>query len=186
MMKDKWKDVFKENKEFFSEQFPLPAGHEERFKAKLNQNKGVSLKPTYNYWKVAAIFVPLFMLATYFFLEFNSSQEPLQEVNLSDYSPELSEAENYLAYVVKEKTEKIKSLQNKENQTLIDHSLNELDSLQANYNQLLFDLKESGGNPQVIKSVVINLQLQVEVLENVMNRLEINQEIKQNYNENTI
>src|SRR5690606_33346168 len=107
-------------------------------------------------------------------------------VNLAEYSPELGEAENYLAYVVKEKTEQVKSLQNKENQDIINHSLNELDSLQTNYNQLLMDLKESGGNPLVIKSVVVNLQLQVEVLESVMNQIEINQEIKQNYNENTI
>jgi len=185
-MEDKWKDIFKKNRELIQDEFTLPAGHEERFLAKLNEYHGVSSKPRFNYWKVAAIFVPVFMLSAYFFLEFNHSQKPAGEINLSEYSPELGEAENYLAYVVKEKTKQVESLKNKENQTLINHSLNEIDSLQSNYNQLLMDLKESGGNPQVIKSVVTNLQLQVEVLESVMSQIEINQEIKQNYNENTI
>jgi len=185
-MEDKWKDIFKKNKELIQDEFTLPAGHEERFLAKLNEYHGVLSKPRFNYWKMAAIFVPLFMLSAYFFLELNPSRESAHEVNLSEYSPELGEAENYLAYVVKEKTKQVESLKNKENKAIINHSLNELDSLQSNYNQLLADLKESGGNPQVIKSVVTNLQLQVEVLESVMNQIEINQELKQNYNENTI
>jgi len=185
-MEDKWKDIFKKNRELIQDEFSLPAGHEDRFLAKLNEYHQVSSKPKLNYWKVAAIVVPLCMLSAYFFLEFNPLKQSAPEVNLSDYSPELGEAENYLAYVVKEKTKQVQSMKNKENQTIINHSLNELDSLQSNYNQLLIDLKESGGNPQVIKSVVTNLQLQVEVLESVMNQIEINQEIKQNYNENTI
>ena len=183
-MEDKWKDIFKKNRELIQDEFPLPAGHEERFLAKLNQHHQELSQTKFNYWKVAAIFIPVLMLSAYFFLEFNPSEKSAQKVNLAEYSPELGEAENYLAYVVKEKTEQVKSLQNKENQNIINHSLNELDSLQSNYNHLLMDLKESGGNPQVIKSVVTNLQLQVEVLESVMNQIEISQEIKQNYNEN--
>gem|GEM_PF-1095677 len=185
-MEDKWKDIFKKNRELLRDEFPLPSGHEERFLVKLNEYHRVAPKSRFNYWKVAAIFVPLLMLSAYFFFEFNPSENAVQEVNLSEYSPELGEAENYLAYVVKEKTKQVESLKNKENKTIINHSLSELDSLQMNYNQLLVDLKESGGNPQVIKSIVTNLQLQVEVLESVMNQLEIKHEIKQNYNENTI
>lgn len=185
-MEDNWKEIFKKNRELFQNEFTLPAGHEDRFLTKLNRHHRDLRERSFNYWKVAAVLIPLLMLSAYFFLELNPSRRSEPEVSLSEYSPELGEAENYLAYVVREKTKQVESMKNQENQTIINHSLNELDSLQSNYNQLLMDLKESGGNPQVIKSVVTNLQLQVEVLESVMNQIEINQEIKQNYNENTI
>ena len=180
-MEDKWKEIFKSNKAFFQDEFTVPEGHEERFLAKLREC-GEAKTSGFNYWKVAAVLVPLLMLGVYFYLEFAPFKSQPEKVELAEYSPDLGEAENYLAYVVKEKTNEINQLKNPENQELINYSLNELDSLQSNYNQLLNDLEESGGNPQVIKSVVVNLQLQVEVLESVLKQLEFKQEIKNNFN----
>ena len=182
-MEDKWKEIFKSNREFFREEFQVPSGHEERFLAKLNADPNPGKTFQVNYWKATAVLVPLLMLSAYFFLEFNPLKTRSEKVELADYSQGLGEAENYLAFVVKEKTKEINQLKTSENRDLINHSLNELDSLQSNYNQLLMDLKESGGNPQVIKSVVMNLQLQVEVLESVMKQLEFKQEIKNNFND---
>lgn len=182
-MEDKWKEFFEKSKPQFRNEFDLPKGHEERFLEKLNQQKSLSKKVSINYWKIAAVLIPICMLSIYFVLEFDS--EPKQtKVNLADYSPQLGEAENYFAYMIKEKVKEVKSLENPENKKLVDHSLNELDTLQKNYTQLLKDLKQSGGNPQVIKSIMTNLQLQIEVLESVLNRIEIKQEIKQTSDEN--
>jgi hypothetical protein len=186
MMEDKWKKIFNQNRAILQDEFPLPIGHEERFLAKLNEHRNTGKISRMNYWKVAAVLIPILMLSAYYFLELNPIKIQPETVELADYSKDLGEAENYLAYVVKEKTKEINQLKNKENKDLINHSLNELDSLQSNYNQLLKDLKESGGNPQVIKSVVMNLQFQVEVLESVMNQIQTNQQIKNNYDENTL
>src|SRR5690606_25444465 len=186
MMEDNWENIFKQNKEFFRDEYPLPAGHRERFMAKLKKYHQEEKKSEFSYWKVAAVLIPLLMLSAYFYLDFYSQNDSGQNVELADYSKNLGEAENYLAFLVKEKSNQLRSLKNNENKELINHSLNELDSLQSNYNQLLADLKESGGNPQVIKSVVLNLQLQVEVLESVLKQLEFKQEIKNNFNENAI
>lgn len=182
-MEDKWKEFFEKSKPSFRNEFDLPKGHEERFLQKLNQQKSSKKKTTLNYWKIAAVLIPICMLSIYFVLEFDSEPKNT-EVNLADYSSELGEAENYFAYMIKEKVKEVKALENPENKKLVEHSLNELDVLQKNYNQLLKDLKQSGGNPQVIKSVMTNLQLQIEVLESVVNQIEIKQEIKNSSDEN--
>lgn len=183
-MDDKWKEFFEKSKVELQGEFVLPKGHEDRFLQKLKAGSS-ERKFTLNYWKVAAVLTPLFMLSVYFVLEYDS--EPKQtEATLAEYSPELSEAENYFAYMIREKVKEVESLKNPENKSLVEHSLNELDSLQFNYSQLLKDLKQSGGNPQVIKSVMTNLQLQIEVLESVLNQIEINQEIKKTTNENIL
>lgn len=181
-MEDKWKDFFEKSRTEIQQQFELPKGHEERFLQKLNQ-QSANQKSSFNYWKIAAVLIPICMLSIYFVLEFETAPQQTQ-MSLAEYSPELSEAENHFAFMINEKVKEIKSLQNSDNKHMIDHSLNELDSLQSNYNQLLKDLKQSGGNPLVIKSVVTNLQLQLEVLESVLNQIEFKQEIKKTTNEN--
>lgn len=183
-MDDKWKEFFEKSKVELQQEHTLPKGHEERFLQKLKAGSN-ERRLTFNYWKVAAVLIPIFMLSVYFVLEYDQKPEQT-DVNLAEYSPELGEAENYFAYMIKEKVKEVESLKNPENKQLVEHSLNELDSLQFNYSQLLKDLKQSGGNPQVIKSVMTNLQLQIEVLESVLNQIEINQEIKKSTNENIL
>lgn len=184
-MEDKWKEFFEKSKPQFRSEFDLPKGHEERFLQKLNQQQKSKPKPSFNYWKVAAILVPVLMLSAYFVLEFES--EPKQaEINLAEYSPELSQAENHFSYIINEKVKEVKSLNTGENKKLVENSLNQLDSLQSNYNQLLKDLKQSGGNPLVVKSVMTNLQLQMQVLETVISQIEFKQEIKKTTNENIL
>jgi hypothetical protein len=185
-MEDKWKEIIRDNRDIMQEEYSLPKGHEDRFLAKLKErNKEVERKP-FNYWRVAAIFIPICMLATYFFLEFQpQSGEGFQNSNkiLASYSPELNEAENHFSFIVQQKVEEVKALQNPENKYFIHKSLKNLDELQKDYNRLLVDLKESGGNSQVVRSILLNLQLQVELMENVLTQIETIQELKTNQNE---
>ncbi len=182
-MEDKWKHIFNQNKDRIQEEFSLPVGHEKRFLDKLNQQNQKTQTSNFNYWKVAAVLIPLLMLSVYFWTEFRT--EPLLDSNttLAAYSPELGEAENYLSYLVEMNVKQIKSMETAENQELVDNSLSKLDLLQKDYNRLLLDLKESGGNPQVMKSVLMNLQLQVKVLEQVLDHMNSIQEFKNNNNE---
>lgn len=181
-MEDKWKDFFEKSKSELQPEFELPQGHEQRFLQKLNAQKAQK-KSGFNYWKIAAVLIPVLMLSVYFALEFQPESKQSQ-VNLAQYSPELGEAENYFAYMIDQKVKEVESMKTSENKTMVEYSLNELDSLQTNYNQLLKDLKQSGGNPQVIKSVMTNLQLQIKVLESVLNQIEIKQEFKKPSDEN--
>lgn len=182
-MEDNWKHIFKQNKDRIQEEFSIPAGHEKRFLEKLIQEKRKSERPHFNYWKVAAVMIPLVMLSIYFWKEFRTEPLPDSNLTLAAYSPELGEAENHLSYLVEMNVKQIKSMETDENQELVDDSLSQLDLLQKDYNRLLLDLKESGGNPQVLKSVLLNLQLQVEVLEKVLDQMSNIKEFKNNSNE---
>ncbi len=182
-MEDKWKNIFDQNKDLIREEFPLPSGHEKRFFDKLEQNFPAVEKLRFNYWKVAAVMIPILMLSTYYWLEMRPENVQNNSVTLAEFSPELGEAENQLAYIVEMNVKKVKSLENTDNQDLVNTSLSKLDMLQKDYNHLLIDLKQSGGNPQVMKSVLMNLQLQVEVLESVLTQINTIQEFKNNQDE---
>lgn len=185
-MEDKWKEIFRENRDKMQNDYTLPKGHEERFLAKLKERNKEAKKKPFNYWKVAAIFLPICMLATYFYLEFKpQTVESNTHPNriLASYSPDLNEADNHFSFLVQQKLEEVKSLQTPENKNFINKSLKSLDELQKDYNRLLIDLKESGGNSQVVRSILMNLQLQVDLLENVLTQIETIQEIKTNQNE---
>lgn len=184
-MEDKWKDLIGQNKEKFQKEFTLPSGHEDRFLSKLKERNKQQPKEQLNYWKVAAIFIPIAMLATYFFLEFSLSTTDTveNEAILAAYSPDLNEAKNYFSYIVQQKIEEVKALETSDNRLFIDHSMTSLNELQKDYNRLLIDLKESGGNAQVVRSILQNLQFQVELLENVLSQIESIQNLKTKQNE---
>lgn len=182
-MEDNWKHIFNRNRDKIQEEFSLPVGHEKRFLEKLNQQNKNRYRSNFNYWKIAAVMIPLLMLSVYFWTEFRTKPLPDSTTTLAAYSPELGEAENHLSYLVEMNIKQIKSMETAENQELIDNSLSKLDLLQKDYNRLLLDLKESGGNPQVLKSVLMNLQLQVKVLEQVLDQMNSIQEFKNNSNE---
>lgn len=184
-MEDKWKDIIGQNKEKFQQEFTLPKGHEDRFMSKLKEQNKQQQKVQINYWKVAAIFIPIAMLATYFFLEFSpTTNETLENDRiLAAYSPDLNEAENHFSYIVQQKIEEVKALETPDNRLFIDHSMTSLNELQKDYNRLLIDLKESGGNAQVVRSILQNLQFQVELLENVLTQIESIQNLKTKQNE---
>lgn len=184
-MKDKLAEFLKQNKEQILENHTLLEGHEARFENKLNTiNTQVTSK--FNYWKVAAILIPVLMLSAYYFLEKKPQQSESQIINLAEYSPELDHAENYTSNIVQQKVEKINQLKNYENQIMVDQSLADLQLLQNNYNTLLNDLMESGGNPKVAQSILLNLDLQVKLLETAMQQIQTIQEFKSNPNENNL
>lgn len=183
MMQDNWRKIFEDNKEEFREEFQLPSGHEKRFLGKLDREFPAVEKPKFNYWKVAAVLIPLMMLSIYYWVEMRPEKIENPTFTLAEFSPELGEAENHLSYLVEMNVEKVKAMETGENRDLVENSLLQIQNLQSDYNYLLKDLKESGGNPQVMKSVLMNLQLQVEVLEKVLMRIQTIQEFKNNPNE---
>lgn len=181
-MKDNWKETWANNKDALQPHYQLPKGHEDRFLKKLNQHKNKE-KKSINLWKYAAVITPIFMLSIYFVLE-SREMEQNNPIEVREYSADLGEATDHFSYIISEKVKEVKAQKTPENAQMIDKSLNELKSLQENYNKLLLDLKESGGNPQVIKSIMLNLNLQIKILESVLNQIEFKQELKQHPNEN--
>lgn len=69
------------------------------------------------------------------------------------------------------------------NQGMIDDSFKKLTALQTEHQEILKDLQESGGNPQVIQSILLNLQLQIEILQQTLDNISHHEEINSHPNE---
>lgn len=180
-MEDHWKKILKANKQHIQPEFELPEGHEKRFLARLNANK--QAKPPVNYWRIAAVFIPLFLLSIYYWLEIRPEKTTKHAVELADYSLELNEASDHLSFIVEQKSERLMDLMESNNQGMIDDSFKKLTALQTEHQEILKDLQESGGNPQVIQSILLNLQLQIEILQQTLDNISHHEEINSHPNE---
>ena len=68
--------------------------------------------------------------------------------------------------------ETISGKRTEENTRIIDDAFKQLEILEANYQKLTLELKESGADKRVIHAMITNFQKRLYVLENLMDRLE--------------
>ena len=66
----------------------------------------------------------------------------------------------------------IRSKKTGANQKIIDDAFEQLDILEADYRKLTLELKESNADKRVIYAMIANFQRRLEVLQNLMDRLE--------------
>src|SRR5699024_9942169 len=168
------------HKQHQSPAFELPEGHEIRFKEKLNLCF-LEKEKKFSWIKIAAILIPLFFISGYALLNLTTSEDIL-----ADYSPELSEAESYMNYQIKLRKEKLKDLKNEENQLIIENSLQEINNLKNDYQLLLEDYKKSNGNEQLKIFILSNLDIQIEILENYIQKIDYLNHYKSEYHENIL
>ncbi|MCM4160767.1 hypothetical protein FHG64_04745 [Antarcticibacterium flavum] len=191
------RDMFREDKPESKEK--LNKGHEQRFKARLEEemplkhNKGNK----YFYFSIAAVLVVALGIGLFLFndpitngneLELVETpaveEEPensleQRQFQLSDVSPEFKQIENY--YMASINLELAKLEINNDNKALIDAFMLELEELDKEYQRLNAELNEAGPNEQTIEAMVANLQLRLELLLKLKNKLN---EIKNSKNKN--
>lgn len=191
------REMFRKDKQESQEK--LSNGHERRFKARLEKEMPVKQNKSnrYFYFSIAAVLVVA--LGIGFFL-FNDpitngndielvetpaiEEEPennleQRQFQLSDVSPEFKQIENY--YMASINLELAKLEINNDNKALIDAFMLELEELDKEYQRLNAELNEAGPNEQTIEAMVANLQLRLELLLKLKNKLN---EIKNSKNKN--
>ncbi|MEG9328489.1 hypothetical protein V6B16_11135 [Salinimicrobium catena] len=193
-------------RKMFQEDKSLPAdklqkGHQNRFEAKLEkafpQEKQSSNK--YMFLKIAAILVVVFGVGFIFFNNndlFNGEQVvdtetvvPVEkeetvpvkkEYQLSDVSPEFKMIENY--YLASLNIELAKLEVNDENRALVDSFMTQLAELDEEYQRLNAEISETGLNESGVEALIANLQLRLELLLKLKNKLkDLNQSKNKNY-----
>ncbi|MCF4102098.1 hypothetical protein L1I30_10505 [Gillisia sp. M10.2A] len=191
------RDMFREDEASFSPR--LKKGHEKRFLDKLDNRKEgtVFLKDRGNSYlllKIAAVIVVAVGIGLFFFMQPAITAEPSvvdasskenvekettseEEFQLRDVSPEFRKIENY--YLANINVELAKLDITKDNKLLIDSFMEELSALDKEYKKLNIEVKEVGLNEQTIEAMVANLQLRMELLYKLKNKLK---EIKQSNN----
>ena len=156
-------------------------GHEERFMKLLDESMPVRRKRFIPNWSIAASVVLLLGIGIYF-ISTNTDPEPVQTkivekgnaeeetgISLGDLSPDLKQLENY--YVANINLE-ISQLQvSPENKALVDSFMGRLAELNKEYNSLNLELNEIGPNDQTIAALIRNLQLRLELLYKLKDKL---------------
>lgn len=172
----------------------LSTGHQNRFEEKLDNNQ---LKPKQKwnsgYLRIAAILIVAIGVGFYFLSpgneQFNQSpvvDAPVNEVkkessiieyNLSDKSPKFKKVEDY--YLASLNIQLAKLEITDKNKELIDAFMGKLAELDAEYKALNVEIQESGINEETVEAMVSNLQLRLNLLTKLKNKLK---EIEQSKN----
>lgn len=173
------RELFKKEK---AKKHPMKDGHEERFLELLDKELPVQRKSTFYFIKIAASVLVLFSLGIYTYINFKSDtlQQPAvvenetentkaQGYSLGDLSPELKKIENY--YVANINLELSRLEVSNENKTMVDDYMRRLSELDEEYKRLNKELNEIGPNDQTITALIKNLQLRLQLLQKLKEKL---------------
>lgn len=182
-----------------------PKGHQKRFEARLEetfpQEKKERSDRNFFFLKIAAVLVVIFGVGFFFVNqnnEFNGPQvteTPVEtqieneeeipvtkEYQLSDVSPEFKKIENF--YLASLNIELAKLEVNDSNKALVDSFMKQLEGLDQEYKKLNSEISETGLTESSVEALISNLQLRLELLYKLKNKIrDINQtKIKGNEN----
>tara|TARA_R110000868_G_scaffold77458_1_gene221757 strand:+ start:1960 stop:2535 length:576 start_codon:yes stop_codon:yes gene_type:complete len=157
-------------------------GHEQRFMKRMEMELPVAKGPSFPWFKIAASLIILIGLGTYFFMNWNNLEpikttivdknKPVPEdkgISLGDLSPDLKKVEDY--YLVSINLELSQLEISDRNKTLIDSFMERLEELNLEYKKLNTELNEIGPNDQTITALIKNLQLRLQLLHKLRDKL---------------
>ena len=185
-----------------------PKGHQNRFEARLEkafpqEKQENSSNRNFFFLKIAAVLIVVLGVG-FFFLnqesEFTGNQvaeTPVEveteasdpeeipvtkEYQLSDVSPEFKKIENF--YLASLNIELSKLEVNDSNKALVDSFMTQLAGLDEEYKKLNAEINETGLSESSVEALISNLQLRLELLYKLKNKIrDINQsQIKENEN----
>jgi hypothetical protein len=197
------REMFKNDKD--SRENKLANGHQNRFEDRLEKEFPEKRKAnSFLFLKIAAILVVALGLG-FFFLKpdkpFNNeptvADAPTDTVKeernknvsseennfqLSQISPEFKKIEDY--YMASLNIELSKINITPKNKALIDSFMNQMSELDKEYQRLNIEVKETGINEQTLEAMVANLQLRLDLLKKLKNKLKELKQSKKNKYEN--
>ena len=169
----------------------MKEGHETRFLERLEEElpreQGFSKVWV---WTIAASVLVLVAAGTFFFttneavtpvepsLVATDEQPADESISLGDLSPDLAKVENY--YLANIQLELSKLEVSPANKELVDSFLEQLEALDQEYNYLNKELNTLGPNDQTITALIKNLQLRLQLLLKLKEKLN---QIKSSKNE---
>lgn len=197
-------------RKMFQEDKELPArppkGHQKRFEARLEESfpqKTGDNRSEKSFFliKIAAVLVVVLGI-TFFFLnradQFSGNQitdapvgieqendgeiQVTKDYQLSDVSPEFKKIENF--YLASLNIELARLQVNDTNKTLVDSFMNQLEGLDREYKKLNAEINETGLTESSVEAMISNLQLRLELLYKLKNKIKDINQSKIQKNEN--
>lgn len=160
----------------------MKPGHKQRFHERLQKKFPRRRKPWTILFKVAASILILIGIGSYYFRDGKNKIKPKTGVvekyipmnkkdviSLGDLSPDLKKVENY--YVANINFELSKLEVSKENKAMVASFMDQLATLNTEYKKLNAELNQIGPNDQTITALIKNLQLRLQVLHRLKEKL---------------
>lgn len=164
-------------------------GHHERFLEKL---KKAHIKPVKKFTKVRTLWSPVLAVAAGLALivmlagNFMGINMKPGAADLAAISPEMKQTQQFYTNLIKTELAKVQEANTPETQAIVNDALAQMEKLDKDYEALKVDLKNSGQDNRVIFAMISNLQQRIDVLNNVLTRIETIKELKSQKNENNI
>jgi hypothetical protein len=172
-MKDDLEKLYSDKHRDFDLKEP-DAGHFERFQARLKARDQKKSKVIYWPWlSVAAALLIIFGIW------YGKDLNPNKGLELADVSPKMEETQSFFMQTIQKEIKAIEKNKNPENQKVIDDAFAQLDILEKDYKQLTLELKVSNEDKRVIFAMITNFQKRIEILQNLMEKLEEIERLKE-------
>lgn len=175
--------------------YQMKKGHEDRFFDKLESELPEKGKSNSYFWlKIAASILIMVGIGSYIYVNGagdtnqnttivnnEESKDADSNISLRDLSPDLEKIENY--YVANINLELANLEVSDDNKGVVDGYMEQLEALDAEYKRLNKELNEVGPNDQTIEALIQNLQLRLQLLKKLKEKLN---QLKLSKNEQTI
>lgn len=196
MRKEGLDNLFENLRGQFDTELP-DEGHFERFAQKLNrqtEKKSGGLHPDsdsdstdsprggYRWFRPLLVAASLALIFVLSFL----TRTP-ESADLASVSPEMQNTQVFFTNMIQTELDKLQA-ENKDEATkkMVEDALGQLALLEKDYGSLKKDLVKSGYNQQVIYAMISNFQSRIDLLKNVLEKIEKTQELKINLNHEII
>ena len=161
------------------EEHRMKKGHEQRFLKRLETNLPKQRKSKYGGFRIAATIIIMLGVASYFFIDFQPIKTTVVEkkekgqfksgISLGDLSPDLKKLENYYVSSINLELSQLEISDN--NRILVESFMNQLANLNSEYQKLNTELNKIGPNDQTITAMIKNLQLRLQLMNRLKDKL---------------
>ncbi len=152
-------------------------GHEKRFLQKLRKQKPKNKLNWLPFSIAAAIVLSIGIIYQ------NYDNTTIVKVKLS---PQVQETEDYFSSIVKNELETLKKQETPQSKILIDDALIQMETLEADYQNLKSEIATNGENKQLIFAMITNMQTRINFIKSVLEQVESLNKLKLNSYENHI
>lgn len=138
-------------------------GHEKRFLDKLKKQQP---KKKFN-WIPLSIAASL--LLGFGILIFNHTNNQTEEVA---FSPQVQETHDYFSSVINNELASLKKQETPQSKALINDAMNEMESLEKDYQNLKEEIAKNGENKQIVFAMITNMQTRISFIKSVLEQVE--------------
>ena len=160
---------------------PTPEGHQQRFLSKLHAEQPTKNKV--HWWRTLSVAASLAILIIAGTFVVNPKET---QYDLASISPEMEKTQNFFTTTINRELATLKSFEAPQAKALVADALQQLEILETQYEALRDDLQNSGSDKRVIYAMISNLQSRVDLLMEVINKIEEVEQLNTNNNDTKI